>query len=94
MFDPRSSKIAEQLRDMLVNQDFTSPEFYDQSTGDEQICTEVAQQSSVCIENIQRVLLGNFDSDLPKTMGEGIFIYLLKMSAAKKLVNLEAGFAD
>jgi len=27
-------------------------------------------------------------------MGEGVFIYLLKMSAAKKLVNLEAGFAD
>jgi len=64
MFDPRSSKIAKQLRDMFVNQDFTSLEFYDQSTGDEQICTEVAQQSSVCIENIQRVLLGNFDSDL------------------------------
>jgi hypothetical protein len=52
------------MRDMFVNQDFTSLEFYDQSTGDEQICTEVAQQSSVCIENIQRVLLGNFDSDL------------------------------
>ena len=64
MFDPRSSKITEQLRDMFIDQNFTSLEFYDQSTGYEQICTEVAQQRPVGIENIQRVLLGNFDSDL------------------------------
>ena len=54
----------------------------------------MSQQSSVFIGNFQWMLLENFNSYFRQPMSQGIFIDLLKVSASKELVNLEAGLSN
>jgi len=59
-----------------------------------QIGTKMAEQCSVLITHIQRMLLDNCDPSFCKSMRQSILINFFEMTTPQVLVNLKAGLTN
>ena len=72
-------KVAQQLGSMVVHDRLNGLQIHNQAILNKQVCEEVAQQGSVLVIDIERMLLCDFDALLAKPVCECVFVDSLKM---------------
>ncbi len=91
MLDAGSSQVSEQLCGMLVRECLAGFQFHEKNSFDEKIGVEIAQDDSVLIDHLQRMLQNIRQPQLAQSVCQPRFIYLLQMPVPKMAVQSEAG---
>ena len=96
MFNVRSPKVAEQLRDMVIGQRTRGLKFHNERIVDEKIGDIFTKRGAVFIGHRQGVLLqdGTGPPGFAEAVGKSILINFLHVAVPKKSMQSQTRFAD
>ena len=92
-FGAREPEIAQQLRDMLVDDSPCGLELNDETILDNKVGKKLSQRRAIFIQNVHWKFLLNGKPGLPQSMSQSVFIDLFDVAVAMEAVNGETGFA-
>jgi len=92
VFAPRRSKIAQELGYMFIDEGFDGFEFDDERVLDEEIGEVFAENRSVFIEDVQRVLLHNLETLFAKTVDESVLVNFFVVAVTMIFLKGKGGF--
>jgi hypothetical protein len=93
-FDSRRTKIFQELGNMLIGDCAGRLQFNNECILNEQIREVLAQESSVFIENVERMLLPEGQSLFSKPVAKRILIYFFRMAVPVIAMDGETGLAN
>jgi len=94
VLDPGRLKVTKNLGDVFVRDLADRFELDDKAVIHDEVGEVFAQQGTVFVINVERVLLLDFEPKLTQTMRQGVFIDLLQVAVAMIEVNVVRGLAD
>src|SRR5205807_7455576 len=94
MFDAGSPQVTQELCNMFIDHGARSFYLDHQLVFNKQISVKIAEQGSILVEHLQRMLLLHVESLFSQTMSQGILIDFLQMSVPMVAVNSKSCFAN
>jgi hypothetical protein len=92
VFAAGGTEIAEELSDVFVDQGFHGFEFDDERIRDEKIGVVFTENRAVFIEDVERVLLHDFEALFAKAMGESVFVNFFVVAVTVIFLKGKGGF--